>query len=170
MRPNKALSSVLGIALLAAGASAYLLTALFGPTEDGLRCKRSPDGAACQMLQTRFFGLIGNSSFTIPESAIRGAKAVCAQSRVGGRAGPSCTVNLILDSGPYPARPVLSYSFVGQAEASAKKLNDYFGDKSVPAIEIRDEIRTPVLVYGVASLLLVSIIMGGLRWWRSSRA
>ena len=127
MTSNKALLPVFAIALLAAAASAYLLTAVFGPTDAGLRCVRAPDGAECQVLQTRFFGLFGNSSFAIPESTIRGAKAVCAQSRVGGRAGPSCTVNLILDAGPharYPEYPVLSYSLLGQAEASAKKLND----------------------------------------------
>ena len=169
MTSNKALLAVLAIALLAGVASAYLLTAVFGPTDDGVRCARSPEGAQCQVLQTRFFGLIGNSSFALPESTIRGARAVCAPSRGVGRAAPSCTVNLVLDAGPqpvYPEYPVLSYSVLGQAEASATKLNDYFADKSAPSIEIRDEILTPLLLYGAAPILLLGIVVGGLRWWR----
>jgi hypothetical protein len=160
---NKPVLLIIPISLVAMVACAFLLTAVFGPSDNGLRCSRSSGIAGCQVFQTRFFGLFGNSSFTIPESSIRGAKGICATSKVGGRGGPSCNVYLTLDSGQ--DYPVLSYPFESPAEASAKKLNAYFADKSAPSIAIGEDRTTPWLVSGGVPLLFVTVILG-LRWWR----
>lgn len=73
-------------------------------------------------------------------------------------------MNLILDpKWRYPRYPVLSYEFERQANASTEKLNAYFSDKSMPSIEINEDVLTPFLVIGVAPVFLVGGILG-LRW------
>jgi hypothetical protein len=146
-------------------AVAFLLTAIFGPSDNGLRCERLQDHSECQIRQTRFFGLYGNSAFAIQQSTIRGATSVCSTAHMGGRAGPSCIVYLILDSGPYRKYPVLSYALAGQADASAKKLNDYFNDKSAASVEVKEDILTPVLIFGLPPVMSV-VLLVGLHWWR----
>lgn len=147
--------------------SAFLLTGVFEPSDNGLRCARSFGESVCEVRQTRFFGLAGNTSFTLPESSISGAESICAAGQVG-RASPDCLVYLNLTAGPYPRYPVLSYSWFEPARAAAVRLNDYFRDKSVPSIEIKEDVLTPVLLFGVAPVLLVSLILG-LRWWLRAR-
>ena len=145
---------VIGIPLVAMIASAFLLTAVFGPSDNGLRCSRTSERAECEVLQTRFFGLIGNSSFAIAESEIRDVKAFCP--KVGGRGGASCNVYLVLNSGQ--EYPVLSYALSVQAAASAKKLDDYFQDRSARCIEMREDLMTPVLLSGGVPVLFVALI------------
>jgi hypothetical protein len=131
---------VIAIPLIAMVASALLLTGVFGPTDDGLRCARTLDKAECQVLRTRFFGLFGNSAFTIPESTVLGAKAFCTHYLLsGGHSAPSCNVYLTLDSGQRYL--VSSYRFQAQADASANRLNDYISDKSARSIEIKEDLR-----------------------------
>src|SRR5579884_4251111 len=78
-----------------AALTALLLSSIFGPSDLGVRCLRAPGREArCEVLQSRLLGLAGNSAFPMPESDIGGARAVCADGSIGGRAGPSCTVNL----------------------------------------------------------------------------
>jgi hypothetical protein len=155
---KKAVIWIIAIPLLAVVAAAFLLTAIFGPTDDGLRCARTPHKAECEIRQTRFFGLSGNSSFAIPESSIRSAQAFCSTTKVGGRGAPSCNVYLSLDSGQ--DYPVLSYQIRSQAEASAKRLNDYLGEKSSQSIEIKEDVLTPLLLSGVVPILFVAIVWG----------
>jgi len=140
----------------------FLLTAIFGPSDNGVLCKRSEGSAECEVRQTRFYGLVGNTSFSIPESAIRGAKGGCGTSTFG-HAAPSCDVYLILDSGEEYL--VAGYTFGGQANAAAHKLNHYFADKSARQLELKEDLLTPVLLYGVAPTVFVTAIMG-LRWWK----
>jgi hypothetical protein len=139
-----------------------LLTAIFGPSDNGLLCKRSGGQAECEVRQTRFYGVLGNASFAIPEYRIRGAKGICGTSTVG-HAGPSCNVYLILDSGE--EYPVASYAFSGQADEAAKKLNGYFTDRSASQVELKEDLKTPALLYGVAPLVFVAAILS-LRWWK----
>lgn len=145
----------------------YLLTGIFGPSDFGLRCNRIGERAQCEVLQTRFLGVFGNSIFTIPESEIAGAVTICAGNGVGGRRDSSCAVNLTLKSGQYRNYPVLSYPLREEAEASARNLNDYFTNPSAPPIEIHDEIaQTLVLLLGLPVFGIGCVLI--LRW-RSRR-
>ncbi len=110
-------------------------------------------------------GVSGNSGFVIPEANIRDAKAACATTKVGGRGGPSCNVYLRLASGQ--DYPVLSYPIQSQALASAKKLNDYFGDKSSTSIEIKEDLVTPIMLSGAAPVLFIVAVLLLRRWSRS---
>ena len=149
----------------ALAASAFLLTAVSGPTDDGLRCTRSGDSAVCQVRQTRFYGLFGNSAFTIQESAILGAKSVCSSGQVGGSRSPNCNVYLILNSGLHRSYPVLSYALADQANAAASKLNAYFADKATSSIDLKEDLLTPIALFGLVPVLVLAFVMG-LRWWR----
>lgn len=140
----------------------FLLTAIFGPSDNGLFCKRSNGCAQCEIRQTRFYGLAGNTSFSIPESSIRGAKGICGTAPFG-HAGPSCGVYLILDSGELYL--VAGYTIRTEADAAAKKLNAYFADNSAQQVELKMDALTPVLLYGVAPIVFVAAIVG-LRWWK----
>src|SRR5215469_13703550 len=112
-----------------AAVTTLLLTSIFGPSDVGVRCMREQGlEGRCEVLQSYFLGVAGNSTFPIPESEIAGARAVCAHGGVGGHAGPSCSVDLLLKSGPYRSYPVLSYPLSDRAESSARKLNEYFAD------------------------------------------
>ena len=159
---NKAILWIVASSALAMVAVAFLLTAVFGPTDNGLRCTRTPALASCQVRQTRFPGTSGNNGFVIPEANIRDAEAACATTKVGGRGGPSCNVYLRLTSGQ--DYPVLSYPIQSQAAASAKKLNGYFEDKSASALEIKEDLVTPMLLSGVAPVLFAFAVFGLRKW------
>jgi len=159
---RKAVTLVAAVSLLAMLSCAFLLTAVFGPVNDGFRCARFAGRAQCEVRQTRFFGLYRNSTFTIPESSIRGAKAACGQQHAGGRPSPNCLVYLALDSGR--EYPVSSYVFGGRAYAAARKLNDYFDDKSAGSIALTDDVWTPALI-AIGTVAFMSAI-AALRWWR----
>ncbi|MGH9513910.1 MAG: hypothetical protein ACRD2U_17420 [Terriglobales bacterium] len=148
---------VVGISLMAMLMSAALLGAVFGPTDDGLRCTRTQNDAECEIRQTRFFGLLANSSFAIPESEIRGAKSFCPAAKVGGRGGASCNVYLVLNSGKN--YPVLSYAIYSQADSSARRLNDYFQNRTAQSVEIGEDLLTPILLFGIAPLLFVLLVV-----------
>jgi hypothetical protein len=158
---------VISLPLLAMIGSAFLLTAIFGPSDNGLSCTRNGAESACEIRQTRFFGLIGNSSFSIPESRIRGAKSVCSSGKIGGHSSPSCSVYLTLEDGEQ--YPVLSYSLISQADSAAAKLNLYLRDGSARSIEINEDVRTPVLMFGIAPVALVMLLFACLRSWRFRR-
>jgi len=162
---NKAILWIVTVAAVAMVAAAFLLTAVFGPSDNGLRCARTPGLASCQVRQTRLLGISGNSSFLIPEANIREAKAACATTKVGGRAAPSCNVYLSMVSGQ--EYPVLSYQLQSQAAVAAKKLNDYFEDRSARSVEIKEDLVTPVLLSGAAPVLFAAVLFG-LRKWRLS--
>jgi hypothetical protein len=155
---------VVVLPVCAALGAAFLLTGFLGPSDWGLRCTRSP-ARECRVLQTRLLGLVGNSDFAIPEEEIRDVRTVRSlPNTVGSRTAPVFTVNLILDpKWPYPSYPVLSYKFERQADSSTEKLKAYFDDKSVPSVEIKEDVLTPLAV-GLAPVVFVAGIVG-LRLW-----
>ncbi len=162
---HRAIVWIIAMPAVAMVASAFLLTAVLGPTDNGLRCTRSSGLAACEVRQTRLLGFSGNSSFAIPESSIRGAKAACPTARVGGRGTPSCNVYVSLDTGQ--DYPVLSYSLLSQAITAATKLNDYLGDKSARSLVIKEDLLTPVLLSAAAPVLFVVAVFFLRRWLRT---
>src|SRR5665213_3378891 len=157
-----ALISCCALPPLLAGA-VLLLTWLGGPSDDGVRCVRSPTEAQCTVRRTRFLGLFGNTSYSIPESAIRGVKSTCGASHVGGRSGPSCNVYLIVDYGQFPDILIASYVFAGEANTAAGQLNHYLNDKSAKLIEIDESTLEPVLFFGAVPILLVVLVYVALR-------
>ncbi len=148
-------------------ASAFLLTGIFGPSDDGLRCTRAGGTAQCEIFQTRFFGWFGNRSLVIPESSILDAEAVCSKTRVGGRGGPSCNVSLGLRSGEKYL--VLSYELKSQADTSAARLNTYLSNTAKPSIELREDLVTPWLLSGGVPVVFIGLILS-LSWWRKRRS
>ena len=147
-----------------AAVTTLLLTSIFGPSDLGVRCTRERGfEARCEVLQSRFLGLAGNSAFPIPESEIAGAGVVCAHRGVGGRTEPSCSVDLLLKSGPYRSYPVLSYPLIDQAESSARKLNDYLANPARPSIVLKDELGSTVLIFVALPLLTVALVLLVLR-------
>lgn len=152
---RKQVALVVGVFLMGMTLAIFLFTGVFGPTNNGLDCERSLERTSCRVFQTRFMGLIGDSSFSITESAIAGAKASCASS--------ICTVYLKLINGQ--EYPVLSYSSQSKAETSAQKLNDYFRNRSVRSIEMNEDILKPYLLFGGVALLVAGIVLV-MRWWR----
>ncbi|HET7561400.1 MAG TPA: hypothetical protein VFJ87_03345 [Rhodanobacteraceae bacterium] len=143
----------------------YLLATLPSSSDWGVHCTRSGSEASCEVSQTRFLGVFGNSSFTIPETAINGAKTSCSGT---GRRSHSCTVDLLLSSGRYRDYPVLSYPLRGAADASTQKLNAYFADRSMPEIRIMDDISRTMWIV-VLPMLLVILLGVPLAWLRARR-
>jgi hypothetical protein len=164
---KKAAFWVIAVPLIAMIGAPCLLTAVFGPTDNGLVCTRDSVRSECEIRQTRFFGLIGNSSVSVPESSIRGAKAKCGSRPVGGHASPSCSVYLTIEGAQ--EYPVLSYVVNTQADSAAEKLNVYFRDASARSIEIDEDAGTPVLVFGVGPIVLVTLVFVFIRNWKSRR-
>lgn len=132
---------------------AFFLTGLSGPTDAGMSCVRSPT-PVCTVRRTRLFGLVGNSRFSIPESAIHGARSYCATS---GRRG-SCGVYLLAD-GYGQGVLVSSYALEPQADSAATRLNDYFRNPAASFIEINESIATTVLISGVIPVAIVCLIL-----------
>lgn len=148
-----------------------LLTSIFGPSDSAVRCKRERGfGGRCEVLQSRFLGIAGNSAFPIPQSEIAGARAVCAQRGVGGRGGPSCSVDLLLKSGPYRSYPVLSYPLSGQAESTVRRLNGYLDDPAQRSIVLKDELGSTLLIVAGLPLLTLALLLALSRWPRRTRA
>ena len=152
-----------------AAATTLLLTSILGPSDFGVSCTRERGVARCEVIQTRLLGFAGNSSFPIPESQIAGARAACAHGGVGGRGGPSCSVELLLKSGPYRIYPVLSYPFIGQAESSARELNEYFADPARPSIALKDKLGSTVLIFAGGPMLIVAALLALMQWRRAMR-
>lgn len=158
-RDRRFLWGVLAAAVPFAAVTALLLTSIFGPSDIGVQCTRERGAARrCEVLQSRFLGLAGNSAFAIAESEIAGARAVCAPRGVGGRGGPACTVNLLLKSGRYRSYPVLSYPLIGQAQTSARRLNDYLADPAQSSIVLKDRIGSALLLAAGLPLLTIAIV------------
>lgn len=145
-----------------------LLTSVFGPSDLGLRCAHSGGSGQCEVLQSRFFGLFGNSSFSIDEADVMGAETVAPRASVGGHGSASCTVALRLKAGPYRDYPVLSYPVCGRADAATRRLNRYFADPSTSSIEIRGDIGV-MWALAATPMLLISGILLARRWVRSRR-
>src|SRR5271154_2330897 len=94
----RSLTLIAAISLGAAFGAAWLLTGLLGSTDRGVRCARAPV-AQCEVLQTRLFGMAGNTSFFVAQAQIRGAKTLRPTAgHVGGRGGAGAhRVALLLD-------------------------------------------------------------------------
>lgn len=154
------------IFVLIMAAFGYLLATLPSSSDWGVRCTRSGGDAGCEVLQTRFIGVFGNSSFTIPEAAIDGARTSCFGT---GQRGYSCTVGLLLNSGRYRDYPVLSYPLRGTADASTHQLNAYFADRSMPEIRIMDDISLTLWIVLLPMLLVILLAMP-VAWLQARRA
>lgn len=152
--------------LLALAAFGYLLATLPSSSDWGVHCTRSGGEAGCEVLQTRFLGVLGNSSFAIAEAAIDGARTSCSGA---GQRTYSCTVNLRLNSGRYRDYPVLSYALQGTADASTRKLNAYFADRSMPEIRIVDDISLTLWIVALPMLLVILLAMP-IAWLQAKRA
>jgi hypothetical protein len=64
VNPTKKFVVIMAVALpVVMTATALALTATFGPSDNGLVCTRSESQAGCEVRQSRFFGIAGNSSF-----------------------------------------------------------------------------------------------------------
>lgn len=158
---------MVAVALGAMLIALVLIALLNGPTEDGLRCARSGGAPGeCQILSSRFFGLFGNSATAIPEADLGGARVSCGTSQVG-RASASCNVYVADARGGYLAL-VLSYPLKPEADAAAARINSYLADKTRPDLEIRESVRSVLLLRLVAPALVVAIVLG-LRGWRLRR-
>jgi hypothetical protein len=164
---RRTLVVLIAVPIAAMLCSALLLTAVFGPTDNGVRCSRTAEGNTCEVRQTRFFGLAGNTSFFIPESSIRSAQSLCSSSKMGGHAGTSCNVYLSLESGQNYL--VIGYGLRSRAEASANQLNRYFRDKAIRSVEIHEDLLTPVLLEAAVPLLGIGLIAFAARKWRKQR-
>jgi hypothetical protein len=162
------LALIVAISLGVALGAAWLLTGLFGPTERGLRCARAPV-AQCEVLQTRLFGVAGNTSFLVAQGEIRAAKTLApAAGHVGGRSGVGAyRVALLLGPGtPYPEYPVLSYDAESSADAATRRLNDYFADPQATSIEVMTDLLSPVLIAELSAMAVVVVLVLFLRRWR----
>lgn len=145
--------------------TAWALGALFGPTDNGMRCTRSATEGSCLLSRTTFLGLAGNSAFSIPESSIRGAVVECAKRGVGAPAGPSCAVHLVLESGE--RQIVSSYALRSEARSAAGRINEYLRDRTVPELVISENTLTPLLLFAVLPVVIVLATLVGGRWWRA---
>jgi hypothetical protein len=138
----------------------FLMTAVFGSPSIGLKCWRREGDRQCAILQSRFFGLTGNSSVVIPESSIARAVTLRPVHGVGSRGSGSYTVSLELKSGPYRYYPVLSGKFFEATDASTRRLNAYFADPNARSIELHENMWASVLVpfIPVALIAVVAIV------------
>lgn len=160
---GKAIATVVAVAIGAMLMALVVLSLLNGPTEDGLRCARSGGAPGeCQILRSRFFGLFGNSATAIPEADLGGAQVSCGNSQVG-RASASCNVYVADAPGGYRIL-VLSYPLKPEADAAAGRINGYLADQTRPDLEIRESVRSVLLLRLVAPALVVAIVLGFRRW------
>lgn len=149
---------ILAIAVpLFAVLSIYGLTSLFGTPPIGLKCSRLAGRAQCEVQESIFLGIAGNSGYVIPESEIVRART---ERPVGGagRRGGSYRLLLDLKSGGYPY-PVLSDQSFGVVQAQADRLNAYLADPTATSIELRERLWLSVLV-PLAPIALVLGISG----------
>jgi hypothetical protein len=133
------------------------LTAVFGAPSIGVRCSRLDGPARCEVHQSAFFGIVGNSVYSIPEAEISGART---ERPVGGGGRRAGTYRLLLElrSGGYPY-PVLSDQSFDTVEAAARRLNSYLADASATEIELRERLWLSALVPLVAVAL--GLLLGG---------
>ena len=158
-RTRKFLWILAAAAVPFAAITVLLLTSIFGPGDLGVRCRREPGREGrCEVLQSRFLGVAGNSGFAIRESDIAGARALCAGRGVGGRGGANCSVELLLKTRP-GGYPVLSYATIGRAESGARALNDYFADPTRTSIVLKDELGATVLIVGGLPLMVAAAVL-----------
>jgi hypothetical protein len=141
-----------------------LLTAVFGAPSIGLKCWRRDADRQCAILQSRFFGLLGNSTVLIPESEIEGAVTLRPVHGVGSRGSGSYTVSLELKSGPYRHYPVLSGRLFEATDASTRKLNAYLADPAARSIELHENMSSSLLVPLVPVALAALVAFWATRW------
>jgi len=138
-------------------AMVLLLTSVFGSPTVGVRCTRGGGPARCEVLQSRFFGLAGNSAFAIPESEIQGARTLRPLPHPG-RGSGEYSVSLMLKTGAYRDYPVLHSQFFDRADAATRKLNDYFTDTGARSIELREDFSEITLFF--APLVIIGVLTG----------
>ncbi len=161
---RRKLVGVIAIVVVAMAVSVWAIEAAFGPTDNGMRCERTTNANSCLILRTQSAGVLGNSSFTVPEAQIHGAMLECAKGGVGSRPSSACAVYLNLASGD--RQLVSSYALRPQAEAAVKQINDYLADRSASQLVVSDSIITPILLYGLLPVILVVLTVGVARWRR----
>jgi hypothetical protein len=122
----------------------YALTSVFGAPSIGLSCSRLEGRALCEVQQSSFFGLLGNSVQVIPESEIAGAR-VERPLGGGGRRGGGYRLLLDLKSRGYPY-PVLSDPSFDAVDAEARRVNAYLSDPTATAIELQERLWLSALV------------------------
>ena len=136
------------------------MTSAFGAPPIGLKCSRLEGRALCEVQQSSFLGIAGNSGYVIPESEIVRARA---QRPAAGHRGGSYRLLLDLKSGGYPY-PVLGDQSFAVVQTQADRLNGYLADPRASAIELRERLWLSVLVpfapvalvlgiFGVATLV-----------------
>jgi hypothetical protein len=143
-------------ALPFAAAMLYGLTSLFGPPAIGLKCSRLEGRAQCEVQQSRFLGIAGNTVYVIPESEIGGATTLRAAGGAGRRGG-GYTMVLDLRSGAYRRYPVLSGQSFDSVEASTRALNGYLADPGATSLELRESLGS-ALVMPLIPVVLVGLI------------
>ena len=158
MNSGKSIAVVMSVVVVGVVAGAWALSALLGPTDNGMRCERTATEGGCAVLRTTFFGLYGNSSFKLPESSIHGATYDCPTTGMGARRSSACAVYLTVASGG--RQLVSSYALPNQAESAAKRINDYLGDRSIRNLNVNDSVATPVLLYAFLPVVFVLTIIG----------
>jgi hypothetical protein len=133
----------------------YALTSVFGAPSIGLKCSRLAGRALCEVQQSGFFGIAGNSGHVIPESEIVRART---ERPVGGAGHRGGSFRLLLDlkSGGYPY-PVLSDQSFGVVQAEADRLNGYLADPTAAGIELRERLWLSVLVPFAPVVLVLGI-------------
>jgi hypothetical protein len=144
----------------------FVLTSVFGSPTIGVRCSRSGGPARCEVLQSSFFGLAGNSSFVIRESEIRGARTLRPLPHVGRGTG-EYSASLMLKTGAYRDYPVLHSRFFARADGATRKLNDYFADTAAQSIELRED--SSEIIFPLAPLAVIPIVLTGLALRRRVR-
>ncbi|MBV1707205.1 MAG: hypothetical protein KGQ37_08360 [Hyphomicrobiales bacterium] len=163
---SKAIIALVLLPLGGIGLFAASLVLLSPPSDYGIRCQRTPVGA-CEILQTRFLGFIGNTSFVIPQSSIAGAQTLLPRASAGGnRAGATFGVALVLtSSAPNTTYQVLSYDTRSAADSATARLNAYFNKNTEAAVSITDDLGGSIgLKFGIPALIVGFLAI--LRWWR----
>ena len=160
-RTNRFLLIVALAALPFAAAMVYGLTAVFGAPAIGVKCSRLDGLAQCEVQQSAFFGLAGNSVRVIPESEIAGARTARPAGGAGRRGG-GYTLLLDLKSGRYRYYPVLSGQSFDAVEADSRKLTSYLTDPRATSIELRENLRLSVLtpLFSVVLVLGIAAVAG----------
>jgi hypothetical protein len=153
-RSGKFLAVMALAALPLAALLIFGLTTVFGAPSIGVKCSRLGGPARCEVQQSAFFGIAGNSVYVIPESEIAGARAERPAGGAGRRGGG---YRLLLDfkSGGYPY-PVLSDPSFDAVEADARRLNRYLADPTAAPIELRERLWLSALV----PLIPLALVLG----------
>ena len=137
-----------------AAAMVLALSSISGSPVIGVRCTCSSGPARCEVLQSRFLGLIGNTAFAIPEAEIRGARTLRPIPHPG-RGSGEYAVSLMLKTDAYSDYLVFHTHFFERADAAAHRLNEYFADPRATSIELREDFSELALL--LVPLLLVAL-------------